>query len=104
MLVILELNLYRISVDTAGFIDFLGCKLEGILNGFTVSCCRSGDGSDTADLPCKSVCCRSLSCFSCFAAFCCFCRSFSCCGCLCRCAAAAGGKRCCHERCHRQAK
>ena len=49
MLVILEIHLKCISVDTTCCIDFIDCKLSGILNSLTVYSSASGNRSDAAD-------------------------------------------------------
>ena len=65
MLIILELELNRIAVDTTSFIDLFNSDLCTMLYSQTVNCCAAGYRADTTDLKGSAICCCTA--FSCLA-------------------------------------
>ncbi len=56
MLIILKIHFNLIPIYAAGFINFVYSDRHGIHNSLAISSCRTGKGSDTADLPCCILC------------------------------------------------
>ena len=48
-LIILEVERYLVTIDTASLVDLIDCQLSTILYSRAVSASRTGDRSDTAN-------------------------------------------------------